>query len=69
MWLFDLVCFSILQIWYIEVQIYWSISESPLDIEITRVDYLSWKLFKKISETSETYQRVYVCVCVCVCVC
>ena len=28
----------ILQIWYVEVRISWSISESPLDLEITRVD-------------------------------
>ena len=29
---------SILQIWYVEVRISWSISESPLDFEITRFD-------------------------------
>ena len=32
---------SILQIWYVEVWIYRSISESPLEFEITRVDLLS----------------------------
>ena len=32
---------SILQIWYVEVQISRSISEGPLEFEITRVD-CSW---------------------------
>ena len=32
---------SILQIWYVEVQLSRSISESPLDFEISRVDYIS----------------------------
>ena len=32
---------SILQIWYVEVQISRSIAESPLDFEITRVDYVN----------------------------
>ena len=36
--LFELRFFSILQFWYVEVQISRSISESPLDFEITRVD-------------------------------
>ena len=31
---------SILQIWYVEVRICWSISESPLEFEITRVSVL-----------------------------
>ena len=31
---------SILQIWYVEVRISRSISESPLEFEITRVDYI-----------------------------
>ena len=36
---------SILQIWYVEVQIYRSISDSPLEFEITRVDciWTSWR--------------------------
>ena len=38
MWLFDLFFSLILQIWYVEVRISWSNSESPLDFEITRVD-------------------------------
>ena len=33
---------SILQIWYVEVRISRSSSESPLEFEITRVDYMSW---------------------------
>ena len=33
-----LIFSSILEIWYVEVRIYRSISESPLDLEITRVD-------------------------------
>ena len=36
--LFGLFFSSVLQIWYVEVQIYRSISESPLDSEIVRVD-------------------------------
>ena len=36
---FDLfVPHTVLQIWYIEVRIYWSISECPLHFAITRVD-------------------------------
>ena len=38
MWLFDLYFSSILQIWYVEEQISRSISEGPLDFEITGVD-------------------------------
>ena len=32
--------FSILQNWHVEVRISWSISEGPLEFEITRVDYV-----------------------------
>ena len=39
--LFELFLFSILQIWYIEVRISRSISESPVEFEITRVDCMS----------------------------
>ena len=38
MWLFDFIFSSILHSWYVEVWISRSISESPLDFEITRVD-------------------------------
>ena len=38
MWLIELVFPPILQIWYVEVRISRSISESPLEFEITRVD-------------------------------
>ena len=42
MWLFDLsFFFSILQIWYVEIQISQSISENPMDFEMTRVDCIS----------------------------
>ena len=34
-----------LQILYVEVRISWSISESPLEFEITRVDYNSEETF------------------------
>ena len=37
MWLFDLLFSSIPQNWYVEVRISRSVSESPLDFEITRV--------------------------------
>ena len=36
---------SILQIWYVEVRISRSISESPLEFEITRVDCILFSLF------------------------
>ena len=39
MWLFDLLFSSIPQIWYVEERNSRSIPESPLDFEITRVDY------------------------------
>ena len=39
-----LIFSSILQIWYVEVRISRSISESPLDFEITRVDCISWSI-------------------------
>ena len=39
---------SILQIWYVKVLIYQSISESPLDLEITRI-YLIRKGSEKIA--------------------
>ena len=38
MWLFDLFISSSLQIWYVKVRIPRSISESPLDFELTRAD-------------------------------
>ena len=38
MWLFDLFFPSILQIWYVEERISRSISEGPLDFQITGVD-------------------------------
>ena len=38
MWLFESFFSSILQPWYVEVRISRSISESPLEFEITRVD-------------------------------
>ena len=41
---------SMLQIWYFEVWIFRSISESPLDFEITRVDWMSNYYFPKFAE-------------------
>ena len=38
MCLFEFISSSILQIWYVDVRIFRSISESPLEFEITRVD-------------------------------
>ena len=40
MWFLDLLFFSILQIWYVEVPVSRNIPESHLDFEITRVDIL-----------------------------
>ena len=47
MWLFDLLFSSIPQIWYVEVWISQSVSESPLDFEITRVDCSTVDLLKR----------------------
>ena len=38
--LFDLFFSSVLQFWYVKVRISRSVSESPFDFEITRVDYI-----------------------------
>ena len=49
MWLFNLSFSSILQIWYVEMRISRSISESPLDFDITRVDCI-WMESKGTSD-------------------
>ena len=55
MWLLD-VCFSaIMQFWCVDVRISQSISESPLDFEITRVDCFYYLLFN----CSITKTRLY----------
>ena len=38
---FGIIFPSILQIWYVEVRISRSVSESPLEFEITRVDFIT----------------------------
>ena len=53
MWLIELILSSILQIWYVEVRISRSISESPLEFEITRVDCISCEKKKKKKEEKE----------------
>ena len=40
MWLFNLLFSSLSQLWYVEVRISRSVSVSPLEFEITRVDYI-----------------------------
>ena len=40
MWMLELLFSSILQIGYVEVRISQSVLENPLEIEITRIDYL-----------------------------
>ena len=45
LWLFELFVSSVLQIWYVEVRISRSISESPLEFEITRVDCILNNMF------------------------
>ena len=44
MWLFNLLFSSLSQHWYVEVRISQSVSVSPLEFEITRVDciYMSY---------------------------
>ena len=44
---------SILQIWYVEVRISRSISESPLDLEITRVDCIIKSVYFQFFEESK----------------
>ena len=41
MWLFNLLFFSLSQLWYVEVRISRNVSVSPLEFEITRVDCIS----------------------------
>ena len=41
MWLFDFIFCSGMQIWYVQVRISQSISESPLELEIMRVNCTS----------------------------
>ena len=53
MWLFDLFFSSILQIWYVEIRISRSISESPLDFEITKVDCIFLCLCKQFRNSSD----------------
>ena len=38
MWLFNLLFSSLSQLWYVKVRISWSVSVSPLEFELTRVD-------------------------------
>ena len=52
MWLFYLLFSLILQIWYVEVRISWSVSESTLDFEITRVDCVS---IRRVSQSSPSH--------------
>ena len=40
MWLFNLLFSSLSQLWYVEVRISRSVSVSPLEFEITGVDYI-----------------------------
>ena len=45
MWSFDLLFSSLLQLWYFEVRIFRSVSESPSEFEITRVDCIAGRYF------------------------
>ena len=55
MWLFGLFFSSILQIWYVEVRISRSISESPLEFEITRVDCI-------VNDIIKCKKRTFYCI-------
>ena len=53
---------SVLQIWYVEVRISRSISVSPLDFEITRVDFFRnpiWNMFMLLCIVSVFIQMKY----------
>ena len=50
MWLFDLLFCSLLQLWYFEVRISRSVSESPLEFEITRADCSLWLTLSLVLE-------------------
>ena len=52
MWLIELVFPQIMQNWYVEVRISRSISESPLEFEITRVDCIIFNFNIIISSSS-----------------
>ena len=41
MWLFNLLFSSLSQLWYVEIRISRSVSVSPLEFEITRVDCIT----------------------------
>ena len=49
MWLFNLLFSSLSQLWYVEVRISRSVSVSPLEFEITRVDCM-WRAKVQISQ-------------------
>ena len=55
MWSF-VIFSSILQFWYVEVRISRSISESPLEFEITRVDCIYRENDIKIKQNHEGYE-------------
>ena len=59
MWLIELVFPPILQIWYVEVRISRSISESLLDFEITRVDCTGLLLRSKLYECLKEQYTFY----------
>ena len=60
MWLIELVFSSILQIWYVEVRISRSISESPLEFEITRVDSNSLFPNEVVTMPGRIYQTQHI---------
>ena len=49
---------SILQIWYVEIRISRSISESPLDFEITRVDLCKYHIYFEYSNKQTRPNRM-----------
>ena len=66
MWLFNLLFSSLSQLWYVEVRISRSVSVSPLEFEITRVDCILFirhdlifnaftKLLEKPGRRGETF--------------
>ena len=61
--LFNLLFSSLSQLWYVEVRISRSISVSPLEFEITRVDciFFSTGVFANYYCYNERYRETYYC--------
>ena len=59
MWLFDLLFSSLLQLWYVEVWISQSVSESPWEFEMARVDCIANVGFKICCAILNEFIEIY----------